>query len=904
MRVALVAAVTLGLAIASPAAEGASIRGLVYDDTNGDGQPTAGEPGIANAVVALGVSQFTVTDASGQFTIERGWEPGIVWVRVPDGFVPGPVWAAWDPSKPADVELPLHRRTITAGALTFAVAADTHLAYTQEYLTAADLATAAASATALDPPPAFFTILGDITQANRDPEFDLVDAAVRDLGVPFIPVPGNHDWYDGGEAWFRRYGPDNYSFDIDGTHFVVWNMAMSELEIRKYLGAELARVDRSMTIIALTHAPPSEGVVDALRDLGVDYLLTGHAHSNRVVDHGGVIELNTEPLLMGGLDFTPAGYRVLTISGGRISTSHRTTVDEPHLSVVSPPRDSCVPAEGGTLIVAAELDAGATQVTARIDCGTPLALRYAGGWAYEVELPALAGRHHAITVEATNAVGTRASTSTSFVVCTPAPAPTATAADWSQLGGSPAHLGATSHELAPPLTTRWTATVGGHVVTAAPVIAGGIVYVAVTDLADGTTGGIVAVDLATGHRRWRVATQRPVRGGLAVADGTVVVPQVDGTVLGLDATSGAERWRHELSSNLPPEMGALFGAPAAERDDVFVGNQRALAVLTASAGALVWTDDPVPDGADSQSAAAVAIGEGIVVGTFNRALGGVIAWDRTNGKRLWSVLDDSTVAINASPVISRDSVYFVSGADEVSALDLAGQLRWRTKLDDGGFDWGNATIGTPALADGVLVVPTLYRDLVALDAATGTELWRLSGTPGPLRATHYRGGGEAGFAASPVIAGGIVWAVDTSGVVSALELHRGRVLWQQALGVPVLAGLAISGDWLVIASYDGTVRALAPTDKPLAPIVAPTRCPRGDELASSGCCDTGDHPATILILVLCAGAVLLLPRRRTTENERGGRAVESSGAETDGPYRARARTACRGAARSDSDPVP
>ena len=849
--------VALGVALASPASA-ATIHGLVFDDANGDGKPSAGEPGIANAVVALGPSAFAVTDASGQFDLNVLATRGIVWVRVPDGFTPGPVWSAWDASNAGDVDLGLRRRpTGSPSALTFVVGADTHIPYTQEQVTAADLALAATSATALDPAPAFFTILGDITQGNRDAEFDLVDAAVGDIGVPFVPVPGNHDWYDAGEAWFRHYGPDNYSFDIGNVHFVVWNMAMTDVEIRTYLGAELSRVAPAMVVIALTHAPPSDPVIGALRDLGVDYVLTGHAHSNRVVDHGGLIELNTEPLLMGGLDFTPAGYRVITIDGSRLGSYHRTTVDEPHLSIVSPAPGACVPARGGTLIVAAELDASASDVTAKVDCGTPVALRYEGGWGWQVALPTLTAGAHALSVEAASIMGARASVTASFAVCKPDAAP-AIGDDWPQLGGSSAHLGASAHELSPPLATRWSATVGGHVITAAPVIAGGVVFVAVSDLGDGAGGGVVAFDLATGEIRWRVPTALPVRGGLAVTAGAVVIPQIDGVVLGLDATSGAELWRHELSTAVSPQAGAVFAAPAADHGDVLVANQRALAVLSASSGTPIWTDDPVPDGQDSQSAAAIAIADGLAVGTFNRALGGLIAWDRSTGKRLWTVVDDFTVAINASPLISSDSIYIVSGADEVAALDLAGQLRWRVKLDPDGFDWGNATIGTPALADGVLVVPTLYRDLVALDAATGAELWRVSGTPGPLRTTHYRGGNQAGFAASPVITGGIVWAADTAGLVSAIDLQTGRVLWQKHLGVPVTAGLAVSGDWLVVASYDGSIRALVPTATPLrTPIASPT-C---TEPPDAGCCDAGRTPATTLVLVFIVGLLLRKTRR-------------------------------------------
>lgn len=845
VRVTLVALV---IAIAAVPAHAATLHGLVFDDTNGDGQPSAGEPGIANAVVALGAKTFVVTDTSGQFDLQG--EPGIVWVRVPDGFTPGPVWSRWDGK--TDVDLALHRRAPSPGPLTFVVAADTHIAVTQDFITGADLALAASSATALEPTPAFFTILGDITQGNRDAEFELVDGALASLDTPFIPVPGNHDWYDEGKAWFAHYGPDNYSFDLEGVHFVVWNMAMTEHDIRAYLGAELARVDRTMPIVALTHAPPSEPVIATLRELGVDYVLTGHAHSNRVVDHDGLIELNTEPLLMGGLDFTPAGYRVFTLDGTTLRSTHRTTVDEPFVHVTPPACGS------HQLIVATEIEAGANNVTARVDCATPIAMRPVGGWNWAVTLPPLDRGAHSVEVVVTTAMGERVARQTTFETCATSPAPPP-GDDWPQLGGGPSHAGVRGHEVTPPLATRWTATVGGHIVTAPPVIAGDRVFIAATDLGDGNTGGVVAIDLITGAVRWRVATPVAIRGGLAVVDGTVVAPQIDGVVLGLDATSGAIRWRHELSIGIPAQAGAAFAPPSSDGNDILIGHQRALVALAAPTGSPLWTDDPVPEGEDSQSAAALAIGDGLVIGTFNRALGGLIAWDRATGKRLWSYNGAETVAINASPVISADQIFVVSGADEVTAFDHGGTPRWTVKLDDAGFDWGNATIGTPTLARNILVVPTLYRDLIAIDATTGAELWRHSATPGPLRTTHYRSGREAGFAASPVVTGDIVWTVDTSGDVTALELMTGRPLWHTSLGVPVLAGLAVSGDWLIVASYDGTVRALTPTTTAARPLVAPT-CSEPTE--SGGCCDSRHSSSTTGWLIALVALALQRRRRR------------------------------------------
>lgn len=859
LRVGLIAS-GIACALALPRIASAKVvHGLVYDDQNDDGQPSAGEPGVAGAVVALGVRGFVVTDASGQFDLEvpDALASDIAWVRVPDGFRPGPAWQRWDGG---DIDLALHRLdSPIRGPLTFVVGTDTHVPATQEHITAADLANAATMATSLETPPAFFAILGDITQGNREAEFALVDHALSGIGVPWIPVPGNHDWYDGGAAWFAHYGPDNYSFDIGDVHFVVWNMAMSEADIRTYLGAELSHVPSTMTVVALTHAPPSNGVADALRDLGVDYVLTGHAHSNRIVDRDGVVELNTEPMLMGGLDFTPAGYRVITIDGGRLSSYHRTTLDEPMLKIVSPARGQCTPRRKAQLVVAAELDAGTANLTTRIDCATPIAMRSAGGMAWTADLPDLRGGPHALTVEATSPSGTSAIATTTIEVCSP-PLPPARGPDWEQLGGGPSHAGARDHEIVPPLVTQWTTAVGGHVITASPAIARGKVYVAVTDLGDGNSGGVVALDVVSGEVTWRVPTRKPLRGGLVVVRGVVIAPQIDGIVLGLDAETGAERWRDELTprAGMSPEAAALFGAPAADSGDVLVGHQRELAALAGDVGAMLWHDEPVPDGVDSQSAAAVAVGGGIAVGTFNRALGGLIAWDRVTGKRLWSVDGAETIAINASPIVTDDSIYVVSGSDIVTSLDHTGAIRWRTQLDPAGFDWGNATIGTPAYADGILVVPTLYRDLVVLDAATGVERWRRGAVPGPLHTTHYRGAGEAGFAASPVITGDLVWAVDTSGKLTAFELASGDAVWTTDLGVPVLAGLAVSGDWLIAASYDGSVRALVPTKRE-RPSLEPATC--AEAVVPAGCCDAGGTPIGALVLTLGVAGVLSRRRR-------------------------------------------
>lgn len=839
--------VALVLALAAPAAA-KPVAGVVFADRDGDGTRGATEPAV-KTVVAYDVRTFVETGADGRFTLEVPDDArGIVWARVPDGFVPGPVWTRVDAAKELQLALrPLARRH--DGPLTFVVAADTHLTAEQPF--ANDLGAVAIAASTVQPRPAFFTLLGDITQSNTHEQFDLVDRSLLGLDVPYVPVPGNHDWYDGGEAWFARYGPDNYSFDIGSVHFVVWNMMMAEGDILSYLGAELRRVAPGMTIVALSHAPPVPAIVDRLRELGVDYVLTGHTHTNRVVDHGGLVELTTEPLLMGGLDFMPAGYRIATIQPtGTMTTTHHTVVDQPHVTVHAPSPLTCAPREGGSVLVSAHFGATPPTVTARLDCKAAVPLAHAGGWTWRAALPPLAKGAHTIEIEARTSTH-RLSRTVVFEACDPGPAPPTTGT-WSQLGGSPTHAGATTQALVPPLAPRWTATASGHLLHGAPAIGGGRVFVAVTDLADGKRGGVVAFDLASGRQLWRTRTSSPVRGGPALDGDTVAIAQLDGTLLVLDAATGALRWTRDLGKGIAPEAGNVFAPPAIAAGTLVLGNRRKLVALDGE-GSERWSVDPIPDATYSQSLAAVAIGEDAVVGVFHRELGGVIAWERATGKERWRMEGLAATAINASPMIAGDTVYIVNGLTEVMALDLAtGAQRWQVKLDPAGFDWGNATIGTPAIARGILVVPTLYRDLVALDAATGHERWRFAGTPGPLRTTHYRGAREAGFEASPVIAGDRVWAVDTAGRLTAIELESGRLIWEHELGVPALGSLALAGDWLVIPTFDGTVHALTPTRR--VPFAAPAK--RCDAAAKRGCCSAGGDASVPFALLL------LLRRRR------------------------------------------
>ncbi|HVK76932.1 MAG TPA: PQQ-binding-like beta-propeller repeat protein [Kofleriaceae bacterium] len=864
MRPVLPVACLAALAAMPAIACGATLSGSVYVDRNGDRVRQGNEPGVPGAVVALDGISFVVTDARGDYTLDVPVAAGIVWVRVPDGFRPGPVWR---PATAADLDLGLVPLTDdeAASPLTFVVASDTHMTNNPaDPWDGGDLADAIDQAIGLPQPPRFFTIVGDVTQGNQPGEFDRVDAALAGVTVPWVPVPGNHDWYDGGATWRTRWGPDQYSFDIGDLHFVVWDTNRPAAQQLAFFTADLERVPASMTVVGLGHGSPVDEVADELAALGVDYLFTGHWHANRRVERAGLVEWGTQTFVMGSIDQAPSGYRVVTFEGGQPSIVHRERLLQPQLAVTAPHPGSCAPTAGFELIVAAALDASTPEVTARIDCGEPVALASRGGWTFAATVPPLASGTHSITLRAESPSGRSLERQVAIEVCAPAGAEPPAAGDWPQLGGDAAHAGAAARPLAPPLTQRWATSVGGSVVLGSPVVKDGVVVVAVTDLGSGDRGGLVALDLASGAERWRYATDYQVRNAPAIDGDTVVVALGNGEVHAVGLTDGARRWIHDVADGLPSFEASLWAAPTIADGTVLIAVQGRMAALELATGEPLWEKDLTPVYPWLGSLAAVAVGDGAAIATYSRD-DGLTAWSAATGAKLWELRSGKAVAINATPVIDAGVVYIINAVGTITAIELAtAQHLWSNDFTPGGFDWGYSITAAPALAGGTLFVPTQWKDLVAVDAATGAERWRYTTPGGPLNFAHYRSA-EPGFPASPVVTGDIVWAPRPDGTLVALAAADGRELWTTELGAPIVSAPAPAGDYLIVATYDGTVRALAPAPAAAAPgAIEPCAAiePPGDgDDDGGGCCSSArdDGRSTLLL-----GAVVLagLMRRR------------------------------------------
>ena len=171
---------------------------------------------------------------------------------------------------------------------TFAYISDTHLyekKLNKRFVRAIEKAVA--DVNALDPQPDFVFFGGDLAQLGAKGELDLGKEILSGVRAKRYMMVGEHDWYlDMGEHWRELFGPDTYSFDHKGIHFVFLNsvivedywtgpkltptermQAMAQLDNpngrpftvgeaqRDWLKKDLSGVPRSKPIIVFSHSP-------------------------------------------------------------------------------------------------------------------------------------------------------------------------------------------------------------------------------------------------------------------------------------------------------------------------------------------------------------------------------------------------------------------------------------------------------------------------------------------------------------------------------------------------------------------------------------------------------------------------------------------------------------------------
>jgi eukaryotic-like serine/threonine-protein kinase len=270
--------------------------------------------------------------------------------------------------------------------------------------------------------------------------------------------------------------------------------------------------------------------------------------------------------------------------------------------------------------------------------------------------------------------------------------------------------------------------------TSSPVIADSTVVIGALD------GGVYALNLMNGHRRWRTQTRGRIVATPAISGGTVVVGSFDGRVYALDLATGAPRWVfHTIGDTIDLakagfDRRGIQSSAAIVRGMVFVGSRDdGLYALDAQSGTVRWRVSH--RGSWVVGSPAVDEDGRVFVGSSDGHF--VQAVDATTGSELWHVPTDGNV--QTSPLRIRDAlVVGVYRTDRstggVLILDAkSGMLRWQLPLD-------GPVLSSPVASDGELYVGTDGGSIVAIHEVNAVR---------PRLAIYY----DSTITASPFVPG-------------------------------------------------------------------------------------------------------------------------------------------------------
>ena len=305
----------------------------------------------------------------------------------------------------------------------------------------------------------------------------------------------------------------------------------------------------------------------------------------------------------------------------------------------------------------------------------------------------------------------------------------------------------------------WQADLTPEFDTNSDLSGGGLAVDGATVYATTGYGELIAADTATGAIRWRQRLQSVVTGAPLVSGGAVYVAARDGTTWAVSARDGRVLWSDVGNGAATGLIGSA--APALSGSSVIFPLSSGEILAFGLDGTPAWSAAVTgerPGRAYSNlselSGDPVVVGDTIYVGS---ASGTTAALDLATGGRVWTAAHGALGA----PLVAGGSVFVVDDASQLVRLDAStGDTIWAVGMP-------NFVNEEPKKRKGVFAHfgPVLAGGRIAV--ASGDGILRLfSATDGTLVATAEIPGGAA---APPALAGGAMFIVTTRGQLLAFR---------------------------------------------------------------------------------------------------------------------------------------
>jgi len=693
-----------------------------------------------------------------------------------------------------------------------------------------------------DTRPTFLFHTGDLCYA-RGIDWHSRNVTSTTMGTPVYTSLGNHDLLAGdyGEQFFETHvGPVSYSFEEGNVLFVVTPMrhgdfepSYSQARIFTWLQNLLALFPQKQPKIIfnhdlLTNGPNFEfgdgdkdaGNVIELNACNLKAWLYGHWHSHFHKRHGsdGPISLGTAVVAKGGIDHSPAAFRVVDVDAeGGVRTQLRYSYVHRHITVVSPTQDHqprSVDEAFTVSINAYHTPSPTVSARCRIhpadadndwqdssDSGWfDLTGRSAWNWsATWLPQDTTDVTTYTLTAEARLANGRTLTAKAEFTLATADPGGNTTdpetAADWPNLLGNAGHDGSTATALSPPLQLHWVHNVGGSVFMASPVVAQGRVFTATIDDGNAEDCAIIACDAVTGQQLWSYPTRNSVKNSIVYAAGTVIATDQRGFTYAVDAATGALRWQKDLDyDRLPGFVSGLV----TDGESVYTGFGHSLQALDVADGSTRWRNDAWEGGEGSTPT--MTLGGGVLVASSHWR--GLYGHDATTGELLWQHTEHG-LRFRDGTVTCRDDLFFLAAQNSLFILDPRSGEIVQQRQEEGSFHAASA----PLITSDMFIVGTADRGVAAYSRDTMKPLWDHPTGKALSFTVPYSSAGAAAVETCPVLCGDTIYVAASDGIFRGIDVDTGTGRWQMDLGAPVFTTSAIWGELLYLADFSGNLYA-------------------------------------------------------------------------------------------------
>ena len=290
---------------------------------------------------------------------------------------------------------------------------------------------------------------------------------------------------------------------------------------------------------------------------------------------------------------------------------------------------------------------------------------------------------------------------------------------------------------------------------------------------------------ATGQRLWQRDLKQPISSGVAAAAGLAVVTTRSGQVLALNPKTGETRWTAQTTASVL--------SPALVDVDrvVLVASDGSVTGLDQSTGKQVWSFNiPVPTLSVRGTAAPVLFDQStvIVAGASGRIYGldlrtGIPRWERRVAVSAGRTDVQRLIDIDGDPLVSGRSLYVVSYQGQIVAVDLDSQrVRW---------DADTSSLRGLTTGLGNVYVSTTDGNLQAYDEKDGQLLWE-------IKDLAYR------QLSNPVVLGRWLVVGDYDGYLHIIEQTEGKIVGRVRTSGAVRQ-LNVIDDQLLVNSATGAL---------------------------------------------------------------------------------------------------